>query len=354
MSTNTSNRRRHRLAAAAMGLFAAFAFGWAAAAEPQNSPAGTLSQITVHGQSLVGNLSGESADRAVFVYLPPGYASSWMRRYPVVYDLHGYSLTAQRWVDILKARESIDRAIASGSAREMIVVFPDAMSMHNGSMYSSSVTTGDWETFIAHDVVAYIDGHYRTLPTRESRGLSGHSMGGYGTFRIGMKRPEVFSVLYAMSACCLPPRGVTPTDAGLEKITTAGEAAKLQMIPRTTFAASAAWAPDPQNPPFYLDLPTKDGAPVSSVLARYAANSPQAMLPQYVASLKQYHAIKMDVGLQDVLLNDNKEMDRLLTLFAVPHSYETYEGDHVNHIPQRFEQSVLPFFSQQLDFGADK
>jgi enterochelin esterase-like enzyme len=330
------------------------AFAVTAAADLPTAPAGTMSQITVHGESLVGNLAGESADRAVFVYLPPSYTSAKARRYPVIYDLHGYSLTAERWVDILKAREAIDRAVAAGKAREMIVVFPDAMSVHNGSMYSSSVTTGDWETFIAHDLVSYIDGHYRTLAKRDSRGLSGHSMGGYGAFRIGMKRPDVFSVLYPMSACCLSPRGVTPADPAVEQIKTKEDAAKLQMGARTTLASSAAWAPDPQNPPFYLDLPTKDGMPDPSVIARYAANSPHAMLPQYVTSLKKYRAIQMDVGLQDPLLRDNKEMDRLLTQFSITHTYETYEGNHVDHIPQRFEQSVLPFFSQHLEFGAGK
>jgi enterochelin esterase-like enzyme len=341
-------------AAVALGLAALWAFGIAAAADLPSAPAGTMSQITVHGESLVGNLSGDSADRAVFVYLPPSYAAAKSRRYPVLYDLHGYSLTAERWVGILKAREAIDHAMAEGKVREMIVVFPDAMSVHDGSMYSSSVTTGDWETFIAHDLVSYIDGHYRTLAKRDSRGLSGHSMGGYGAFRIGMKRPDVFSVLYPMSSCCLSPRGVTPADPAIEQIKTKEDAAKLQMGARTTLAASAAWAPDPQNPPFYLDLPTKDGMPDPTVIARYAANSPHAMLPQYVTSLKKYRAIQMDVGLQDTLLRDNKEMDRLLTEFSIPHTYETYEGNHVNHIPERFEQNVLPFFSQHLEFGAGK
>jgi enterochelin esterase-like enzyme len=340
--------------AVTLALTALLAFGVTAAADSAAAPAGTMNQIVVHGDSLVGNLSGDSADRAVFVYLPPSYTSAKSRRYPVIYDLHGYSLTAERWVGILKAGEAIDRAIAAGKAREMIVVFPDAMSVHNGSMYSSSVSTGDWETFIAHDLVSYIDGHYRTLANRDSRGLSGHSMGGYGAFRIGMKRPDVFSVLYPMSSCCLPPRGVSPADPAVEQIKSADEAAKLQMGARTTLAASAAWAPDPQNPPFYLDLPTKAGVPDPSVIARYAANSPHAMLPQYVTSLKKYRAIQMDVGLQDTLLKDNQEMDRLLTEFSIPHKYETYEGNHVNHIPERFEQNVLPFFSQHLEFGAGK
>ena len=328
-----------------------------AAADAPGAPAGTMNQIVVHGDSLAGNLSGDPVDRTVFVYLPPSYTMAKSRRYPVLYDLHGYSLTAERWVGILKAREAIDRDIAAGKVRDLIVVFPDAMSIHNGSMYSSSVTTGDWETFIAHDLVAYMDGHYRTLANRNSRGLSGHSMGGYGAFRIGMKRPDVFSVLYPMSSCCLSPRAVTPADPAIEQIKSADEAAKLQMGARTTLAASAAsaaWAPDPQNPPFYLDLPTRAGAPDATVIARYAANSPHAMLPQYVTSLKKYRAIQMDVGLQDTLLKDNQEMDRLLTEFSIQHNYQTYEGNHVDHIPQRFEENVLPFFSQHLEFGATK
>ena len=339
-----------RLAAVALAMTMAFLAPTIGAADAQTA-SGTIEKITIHGKSLEGNLAGESADRTVFVYLPPGYAQTGKRRYPVVYDLHGYSLTAEAWVNILKVRETIDRAIAAGKVRGMIWVFPDAMSVHNGSMYSSSVTTGDWETFVAHDLVAYVDTHYRSIAKRESRGLSGHSMGGYGTFRIGMKRPDVFAALYSMSACCLSPRGAFPGDPALESVQTLADAQKGDMVARTTFAASAAWSPDPRNPPFYLDLPTKDGKPDAVVLARYAANSPHVMLPQYVTNLKQYHAIQMDVGLQDSLLNDNREMDRLLGLFDVPHVYETYEGNHVNRIPERFEQNVLPFFSQQLQFG---
>ena len=84
----------------------------------------------------------------------------------------------------------------------MIVVLPDSKTVHNGSMYSSSITTGDFEKFIAQDVVTYIDAHYRTIPNRESRGLVGHSMGGYGAARIGMKHSDVFGSLYIMSPCC--------------------------------------------------------------------------------------------------------------------------------------------------------
>src|SRR5881392_635548 len=99
--------------------------------------------------------------------------------------------------------------VAQG-ANEMIVVVPDSKTLHNGSMYSSSVTTGDFERYISHDVVAYIDSHYRTIASRKSRGLVGHSMGGYGASRIGMKHPDVFGSLYIMSPCCLSPRRARP------------------------------------------------------------------------------------------------------------------------------------------------
>ena len=98
------------------------------------------------------------------------------------------------------------RAPSPRARKEMIVVLPDSKTVHNGSMYSSSVTTGDFERFVAHDVVAYIDAHYRTIPERASRGLVGHSMGGYGATRIGMKHADVFGSLYIMSPCCLSPR----------------------------------------------------------------------------------------------------------------------------------------------------
>ena len=96
--------------------------------------------------------------------------------------------------------------MAQGS-ENMIVVLPDSKTIHNGSMYSSSATTGDFEQYIAHDVVAFIDAHYRTIAKRTSRGLVGHSMGGYGASRIGMKHSDVFGSLYIMSPCCMVARG---------------------------------------------------------------------------------------------------------------------------------------------------
>src|SRR5262245_9680149 len=171
---------------------------------------GTVERIKVHGTSLEGNLDGDSPDRDVSIFLPPSYKAEKNRRYPVVYMLHGFTDDDARWFGLVKHwinfPEVINKALADGKTREMIVVMPNAFTRFKGSMYSSSVAIGDWETFITKELVAHIDSNYRTLAQRESRGLAGHSMGGYGTMRLGMKSPDVFSSIYALSPCCMESR----------------------------------------------------------------------------------------------------------------------------------------------------
>src|SRR5579884_843450 len=211
---------------------------------------GTVEHIKVHGRSLEGNLEGDSPDRDVFVYLPPSYAAKKTQRYPVVYLLHGYGLTGERWVTFIGLPDLADKDINAGAAKEMILVSPDAFTKYDGSMYSSSPTTGDWETFIAEDLVSYVDSHYRTIPNRMSRGLAGHSMGGYGAIRIGMKRPDVFAALYIMSACCLDPRMDPRPEAmaASEAIRTREDAEQAARAPgfgpSTNLAFAAAWSPN--------------------------------------------------------------------------------------------------------------
>src|SRR5271166_2402279 len=134
----------------------------------------TVEHIKVHGAALEGNLEGDAVDRDVIVFLPPSYEKEKHRHYPVVYALHGFFIGAAQWTGEIHVPQTIEGAFAQG-AKEMVVVLPDSKTIYNGSMYSSSVTTGDFENFIAHDLVSYIDAHYRTIPNRSSRGLVGHS-----------------------------------------------------------------------------------------------------------------------------------------------------------------------------------
>jgi len=317
--------------------------------ELQHSLKGRLERITVHAKSLEGNLEGDSPDRDVFVYLPPSYASEPNRRYPVVYTLHGYGLHAQQWVGFANVG-GLERGLAAGTTKEMILVAPDAFTLHNGSFYSNSKTTGDWENFISVELVQYIDRHYRTIAKRESRGLAGHSMGGYGTWRIGMKHPEVFSALYSMSACCALDTG-EPTP-GMEQLAgiSRQDALKLPFNQKSPLARGAAWSSNPANPPLFLDLPVRDGKQRATVAARWMANSLLVMLDQYAPNLKKMKAIAFSVGDGDALLQGNRDMDEALTAAGVPHRFETFPGDHNGQVPGNFEKKVLPFFTQHLSF----
>ena len=313
----------------------------------------TVEQIKIHGAALEGNLEGDAVDRDVIVFLPPSYQKDKHRRYPVVYALHGYSIGAEQWTHEIHVPQTIEGAFSEG-AKEMIVVLPDSKTLHNGSMYSSSVTTGDFERFISHDVVAYIDAHYRTIPDRTSRGLVGHSMGGYGAARIGMKHADVFGSLYIMSPCCLSARMAGPANPELEKtlesVKTPEDSARLPFFARAQLASAAAWSPDPKNPPLYLDLPMKDGVMQPDVLAKWAANAPLAFIDQYIGNLRQYRAIALDVGDEDRLRTDTAKLHDVLDSYGIANSFEVYSGTHTSAVADRFQNHVLPFFSKSLCF----
>jgi enterochelin esterase-like enzyme len=313
-----------------------------------------VERIKVHGAALEGNLENDAIDRDVMVFLPPGYATEKSRRYPVVYALHGYSIGAAQWSQEIHVPQTIEGAFAQG-AQEMIVVLPDSKTVHNGSMYSSSVTTGDFERFIAHDVVAYIDAHYRTIPKRTSRGLVGHSMGGYGASRIGMKHSDVFGSLYIMSPCCMSARPAGPVNPENEKalaaVKTAEDSAKLPFGLRAQLASAAAWSPNPKNPPLYLDLPTKDGVVLQDVLSKWAANAPLAFVDQYIGNLRQYRAIAIDVGDQDGLRVGAAKLHEILDSYGVANTYEVYPGTHTSAVAVRFQNFVIPFFSKNVCSG---
>jgi len=323
-------------------------------------PAGVVEHIRVHATSLEGNLIGDSAERDVSVYLPPSYASAPDRRYPVVYMLHGFTDTDAKWFGRagkhwINLPDVLDRTMRRPDVKEVIVVMPNAFNTFEGSMYSSSVTIGDWERFVAEELVAEIDRRYRTLPHAGSRGLAGHSMGGYGTLRIGMKYPRVFSTLYALSPCCLAPPGMQGPaggkPSGAESVATVDGIAKAPFGIKAQLASAAAWSPNPEAPPLFLDRLTEGGQVRADVAARWAANAPLAMVHQYIFNLRGLKAVAFDAGTEDRAIHATTVMlHELLDRYKFPHAFGSYEGDHLNRVAERIERHMMPFFSTHLAF----
>lgn len=139
-------------------------------------------------------------------------------------------------------------------------------------------------------------------------------------------------------------------EKALEAVKTPEDSAKLGFFQRVQLASGAAWSPDPKNPPLYLDLPVKDGAPQADVLAKWAANAPLAFLDQYIGNLRQYRAIAIDVGDQDGLRFDAAKLHDALDKYGIANSFEVYSGTHTSKVADRFQNHVIPFFSQNLCF----
>jgi hypothetical protein len=142
-------------------------------------------------------------------------------------------------------------------------------------------------------------------------------------------------------------------EKALEAVKTPEDSAKLPFFPRAQLATAAAWSPNPKNPPLYLHLPTKNGEPQPDVLAKWTANAPLAFVDQYIGHLRQYPAIAIDVGGQDGLRIDADKLHDVLDTYGIVNSFEVYEGTHTSREADRFQNHVIPFFSQNLCFQKD-
>lgn len=124
------------------------------------------------------------------VLLPAGYAASPDRRYPVLYLLHGLDGHYNDWT----ARTSV---AAQTSTSSLIVVMPEGANSWYVNWHEGDAER--WEDYLVRDLIADVDGRFRTEARRDARFIAGLSMGGYGAVRIGLKHPSLFSVSASLS-----------------------------------------------------------------------------------------------------------------------------------------------------------
>ena len=308
---------------------------------------------TVHSTGLENNLLGDSPERNVSIYLPPGYYDSLSRRYPVVYFLHGFSQDNTTWWGTFVDIEQIMNAlIDQGKISPMIVVVPNSNNKYNGSWYTNSSVTGNWEDFIVEDVVQFVDSTFRTLPQLESRGIAGHSMGGYGAIKLAMRNSHLFNAVYALSPALMVFEDVV---LGTMKqfLIEAVNSVSFKGLPwqaQTSVAEAASFAPDTSSLPYYGEFPvTSDGVVIDSVWQKWLEHDPYTMLTMYKDSLLKLRAIQFDCGTDDNYLYDaNVRFSQSLIENGVEHVFESYSGNHTNKISERIKTKMLSFFSANL------
>jgi S-formylglutathione hydrolase FrmB len=321
------------------------------------TPAGKVTSFMINASTLQ-NKGGENPNRKVSVYLPPDYDKS-KKRFPVIYYMHGFMGT-----DSISPQMKmiLDRGISQQKIRPFILVIASHYTLYEGSFYSNSSLTGNWSDFAAKELVQYVDKNFRTIATRDSRGIAGHSMGGYGAIKTGMLFPEVFSSVYALSPGLLAfVKEFGPNSDSfkeLSKIKTPEELRKTY-YPKVLVAVGRAWSPNPTNAPFYCDLPfTYKGDSLiinNAIVEKWSQNMPVYMVDKYASNLRKLKALKLDWGRNDASrfpVQCGMFSQRLENL-GIDHFAEEYIGNHVNKVwttDGRVLNDLLPFFNEYLVF----
>jgi hypothetical protein len=282
--------------------------------------AGRLDEHVITSELLRDNPLGDPCDRPLWVYVPPGYDDEPDRRYPAVYMIQGYTGSIGMWRNRTPWRqpypELADRVFADGGVPPVIVVYVDAWTALGGSQYLDSPGTGRYHSYLCEEVVAWVDAHYRTLPSRDHRAISGKSSGGYGAMITPMLRPDVFGALAthagdALFEVCYQP--VFPKVARMLRDEYDGSYEKFfedfrGRIPMTKetdlplieqYAYAAAYSAEADGT---VRLPFDDtGRIVPQVWERWLARDPVLMAgePEYAEALRSLRAVWIDAGNKD-------------------------------------------------------
>lgn len=302
---------------ASIALLALFACS-VSAAHAQPSAVAEATHGTIRGDAFSSSALGVT--KHFMVYLPPSYDTQRRRRYPVVYYLHGLGGHETDWL----AQGGIDvvaDSLIHGGMREAIIVMPDGDdgwysgwasplsyqtcvdSLLREAAERTCVRSFRYDEYIAHDLVSYVDGRYRTLADRRHRGIGGLSMGGYGAFKLALAYPQIFaaaashsgvlSLLLTSRAREMPPRYATTVDTLLHGF-----------FERT-------------GPQLY-----------GRNLATWQANDPTTLATRLKASGGPMPALFFDVGTSDGLLPQNQALDFELTRLRIAHTYVEHPGAH--------------------------
>jgi Putative esterase len=323
---------------------------------------GRFEQVTISSAALAGNALGDPAERPLWVYLPPGYDEG-DQRYPAIYLIQGYTGTLAMWSNrqafAPTVQERIDDLFSGPDAPPpALVVGVDAWTAVGGSQFVDSPGTGNYHTYLCEDVLGYVDAHWRTIPERDSRGITGKSSGGFGALITPMLRPDLFGALashagdtlyeycyipeFARAARALRDNYGSSYDAfwadfrGREPFSRDGDASLVMC-----WGVAAAFSADPDGTvrlPFDADT----GQLVDDVWQRWLDLDPVRMVPAHADALRSMRGIYLDAGTRDdywLDLGARAFVAELAKIGVTDVTYELFDGTHAN-ISHRYPGAI--------------
>jgi hypothetical protein len=318
--------------------------------------------VVLHHASSVlrGNALGDPFERDVYCYVPPGYDAG-RDRYPVIYFLSGFTGTGRMhlnfdpWVESVDRR--LDRLIYAGAVPPAICVLPDCFTRLGGSQYVNSTATGRYEDYMIQEVVPLVDAELRTQASRDHRGVSGKSSGGYGAMVLAMRHPDVFGGFgtHAGDAyfayCYLPDfvkfaLGITKhggVEAFVRWFESLPKKTKEALDVMNILAMAACYSPNPAAP-LGIDLPVvlPSGEIRPEVWNRWIECDPVHMAKSHAEALRSFKVIFVDAGLRDEF---NLQMGARifcsrLDALDVKYIHEEFDDTHMG-INYRYDRSFV-------------
>ena len=309
---------------------------------------------------LEGNAAGDPSVRQVPVYLPPSYDASPARRYPVVFVLTGFMGRGRMLLNDNPWSPSLDdrmNALIERGCEEMILVMPDCFTRFGGSQYLNSTATGRYQDHVVKELVPWVDARYRTLASRDHRGVAGKSSGGYGALILGLEHAATFGAIACHSGdvcfdyCYRPdiPKFCAAVQRG------GGLAAWMSTFESTIqkksddfhvlniLAMAACYSPNPATPPFGIDLPIDLGSGRwrDEVWQRWLDHDPLNLVERHYAALRTLKFVYLDAGTRDewsLHLGARLFVERLKQ-FRVEHEYHEFDDGHMG-VSYRYDASL--------------
>lgn len=308
--------------------------------------AGTLHRHEFDSSVLHGNLLGDPSKRELFVYTPPDYARC--EAIPLVMVLPGYGGTHNSLLNVDPYEPNIvqrfERLVRAGKCQNAALVFPDTHNRYFGSQFIDSSVGGPYQSYLADEVVPFVEDRYRTLATASGRAIVGRSSGGFGALRMGIERPEVFSVIGSHAGDSAFDLSIRPAlvEAAIAYDQAGGPGAFVEHFserPQShSFTAmmlvayGAAYAPAPDAPAPHVAFPfdTASGVLRSEVWARYLANDPVELLKADTSALADARFVFLDAGDRDEhgLQFGARQLYALLRARDARVHFEEFPGTH--------------------------